>query len=144
MSSLENVLQLWSPELTHHCPKARRILVGLKSDRNYMRYDHDKLVFGYVHQLDFYHDINVLEDIISIILQYELGNFESYEHDSSVIFPTPQQIEETRVQCNCDGYMEVSAKEKDNIEELVTMIAKSSQRAVVDRNRRPTGRCILL
>ena len=87
---------------------------------------------------------------MQIILEFEIGKY-----DSSVIrrseqgrYPTDDRIEEVRVKCRCDEYIEVSALKGDNLEELMTAICRTAikrkEQRLLANNNECRCRCTLL
>ena len=100
--------------------------------------------------MEFYQTLNVLDEIVQIILEFEIGKY-----DSSVIrrfeqghYPTDDKIEEIRVKCRCEEYIEVSALKGDNLEELMTAICRTAikrkEQGPLTTNQQRKCRCIVL
>eukprot|EP01083_Nonionella_stella_P215542 775687_1 len=127
-SSLENIVNKWVPEADYHEPEAIKVLVGTKCD---LKTDHVLLVFGYVHQLNL-RDLNILDDIIQIILLYEAGSTAKSLYDSNVIDTynnnnriADEDINNVIEKCNFSTYMETSAKDGRNVQELFETAIKA-------------------
>eukprot|EP01084_Bolivina_argentea_P074852 135750_1 len=126
-SSLENIATRWEPEVNHHCPDGIKILVGLKADLNETLYDHELLVYGYIHQLNFTR-LNILNDIIDIILLFERGKqplyvsniISAYDRHNPI---TMEYINEMKDRCNCIEYVQTSALNGTNVTELFETVA---------------------
>ena len=145
MDSIRDIGDRWNDEISHflqYTCAAKRILVGLKSDLNWMRYHHEKLVFGYVHQLDFFKELNVLDDCIQIILQYErLSLFRGCKYP----IISDEMIEKTKIECGCDKYVELSARSGHNVDGLLSAITEAYiQMSDIYGKLKPKRRCLLL
>ena len=92
--------------------------------------------------MKFYQTLNVLDDIVQIILEFEGGK------DEQVDYPTDDGIEEIRVKCRCEEYIEVSALKGDNMEELMTAICRTAKKrkeqGPLINNDQRRRRCTLL
>ena len=74
--------------------------------------------------MKFYQTLNVLDDIVQIILEFEGGKCEQGD------YPTDDRIEEIRVKCRCEEYIEVSALKGDNLEKLTMAICKTAKKKI--------------
>lgn len=113
--TIDSIESKWFPEIVHHRPDAKRILVGLKSDLIPPRYDHSKLVFGFVHELEFYSEMNILDEIIVIIRQYE-SDCDDFVKSDDVL---NSKIEAAMTKYECAQYVETSALTELNLTGLL-------------------------
>ena len=132
--SFDNLRYRWYMEVSHHVPTADRILIGLKSDLRRPVHDEVTLVFGYVHQLEFFKEMDIADDIIDII--YDLLHIEHYHNCD---WATDTQIEEWQKACGCAHYVELSALEMDNFDNLFDVIITT-----VYGKKRKSTKCVLL
>merc|ERR1712154_363347 len=83
--------------------------------------DHEKLVFGYVHQLDFHEEFDILDEIIQIIYEYKRPCLFEYWKYPTISY---KMTEETAKNCECGEYVELSARSGDNVDGLKSAIMR--------------------
>ena len=129
-SSLQNIQSKWYPEVQHHSPDSIKILVGTKCDLKEKFYDHELLVYGYINQLEFEQDLNILDDVIDIILMYERGKQSLYDQNIVNRYNTEnpitmEDIEDIKSCTSSIDYVETSALTGHNIDKLFEIAAKA-------------------
>ena len=147
-SSFDNISSEWSVAADHYCPHAVKILVGTKCDLKDKLYDHTLLVYGYVNQLQFKQDLNIVDDVVNVILVYERGEDVVYDahiasryNDQGPV--TDEDIDEIKEECKCLHYVETSALNGYNVNELfeIAVTAFLHPPGAVDGN---SSCCLLL
>ena len=135
-NSVTNIQQKWIPKVHHHSQDALKILVGLKSD---LKIDYELLIQGYIHQLKC-NKLNIVTDVIQLIRSYfPVTNTKGKIVSRSLI----KQLENDE---SFVKYMEVSAKNNENVNELFQMCAECYLLSIYEKYKpvKQSGCCLVL